>query len=394
MILLTTRISLLYLLIQPIVVTPTTTRSTGGSVTGSSPSSLSSPPLSNPTPSILIAGSANLDTFLPLKRLPTPGENVTLLPNKNPTIDVPGGKGCNQAIACSKLSLPSSSSDNQIFFLSRLGDAQIDKSTLKLIHVLQEYNVNIDHCQQCANFDCGRGYVFLEKDSGKVSAVVSGGSNLYGWSDWEDDHNASGDKSNDHIHKYLDVLFESSQPRCLLLQREIPEHVNYILANYVRNAYNKRSQKKRKWNMGSGKDTKRDLHHAIVIQDVGGEDRPITKEMLSLCDYIIPNESELKRLVQTFVPEGELETHMSRQNLKDQDSTFDDHKDIIKLAMILQEHGANNVLVTLSEKGSILILKESNNESRIYFQAACILPSAGGSMNSNAVVDETGAGDC
>ena len=30
-------------------------------------------------------------------------------------------------------------------------------------------------------------------------------------------------------------------------------------------------------------------------EDVGGEDRPISKEMLELCDYIVPNESELKR---------------------------------------------------------------------------------------------------
>ena len=144
---------------------------------------------------ILIAGSANLDTFLPLKRLPTAGENLTLLPNTKPTIDVPGGKGCNQAIACSKLSLASSSSskkkgtknkqDSHHYFLSRLGDIKTDKSTSKLLSVLQNNNVNIDHCQQCTNMDCGRGYVFLEKESGKVSAVVSGGSNLYGWDDWQ-----------------------------------------------------------------------------------------------------------------------------------------------------------------------------------------------------------------
>ena len=316
--------------------------------------------------SILIAGSANLDTFLPLKRLPNPGENLTLLPNTNPIIDVPGGKGCNQAIACSKLSKNddnfdldnsrSSMSRKKVHFISRLGDINIDQPTLKLIHVLEENHVDIKQSMQCKELSSGRGYVFLEKDTGKVSAVVSGGSNLYGWNDWESLVKGS----------YLDTIFESTQPKCLLLQREIPENVNYNLAKYVKTVHNKK---------------KSSDCQTIVLQDIGGEDRPMSSEMLSVCDYIMPNETELIRLVKTFATEEEWDEIQQMLRNHDQDDQFDH---VVKLASILQENGANNVLCTLGEKGSILIMK-ANNE--VHIQSACRL-------GDTDVVDETGAGDC
>ena len=40
---------------------------------------------------ILVAGSLNVDTFLPIHRFPSSGENLTLLPNLQPLVDVPGG---------------------------------------------------------------------------------------------------------------------------------------------------------------------------------------------------------------------------------------------------------------------------------------------------------------
>ncbi len=41
---------------------------------------------------------------MPIRRLPSPGENLLLIPHCHP-FDAPGGKGCNQAIAASFLSL-------------------------------------------------------------------------------------------------------------------------------------------------------------------------------------------------------------------------------------------------------------------------------------------------
>ena len=40
--------------------------------------------------SILVAGSLNADTFLPVHRFPSPGENLTLIRNQHPMVDVPG----------------------------------------------------------------------------------------------------------------------------------------------------------------------------------------------------------------------------------------------------------------------------------------------------------------
>ena len=34
--------------------------------------------------------------------------------------------------------------------------------------------------------------------------------------------------------------------------------------------------------------------------DIGGEERPMDRKMMESCDYLIPNESELKRLVRCF----------------------------------------------------------------------------------------------
>ena len=44
----------------------------------------------NAVQSILVAGSLNADTFLPVHRIPSPGENLTLVRNQHPMVDVPG----------------------------------------------------------------------------------------------------------------------------------------------------------------------------------------------------------------------------------------------------------------------------------------------------------------
>ena len=225
---------------------------------------------------LIIAGSANLDTFLPIKRLPQPGENLTLLPNTHPLIDIPGGKGCNQAIACQKLSLSSDSDSDsdsasspspsscKCKFLARIGT---DDGGKIIRRVLEEHNVDISNTlEECHLFPTGRGYVFLESDTGRVSAVVSGGSNMYGWDDF-------GSKTAEeldelfHVGRYGDDNSDvtdgadgaddggaSNKIQCLLLQREVPEFVNLILARYAKE------------------------RGILVLQDVGGEEREMDRD--------------------------------------------------------------------------------------------------------------------
>ena len=285
---------------------------------------------------IAIAGSANLDTFLPISHLPHAGENLTLLPNTHPTLDVPGGKGCNQAIACRKLS------KQKVSFLGRIGN---DDGGEIIAKVLKEHQVDIQHLQQCKDFPTGRGYVFLERMTGRVSAVVSGGSNMYGWENFR----CKTEKQLDSLLEEM-LMCEGDQgqsSKCLLLQREVPEFVNLMLA-------------KRAHQIG-----------IIVLQDIGGEEREMTNEMMSFCDYIMPNLTELSRLVKSF-----------ENVVVDVDPT--NHDSIVKSANILQKHGAKNVLVTLGEHGSLLVA----NDGSVIFQEPCMFD------KEVQIVDETGAGDC
>lgn len=281
---------------------------------------LFSPVLSN----ILVVGSANADTFLPIARLPTEGENLTLLPGTQPAVDVPGGKGCTQAVAASKLTT------NGCRFIGQFGT---DDAGILLLLCLHEAGVDTSNCGRHKHLSSGRGYVFLTK-SGAVSAVVSGGSNIYGWKEWNQE---SDEKLSDGE---IDQLLEGVS--CILLQREVPEFVNLRIACRAKQQGN-----------------------IIVIQDGGGEDRPITQEILQYCDFLMPNESELKRLAESFC-----------------DDSFETD-DYLSCAKLLQRKGARNVLVTRGSKGSTLLMEDGST----LYQAAFTLP-------RGLVADETGAGDC
>lgn len=166
---------------------------------------------------ILVVGSANADTFLPVARLPTEGENLTLLPGKQPVVDLPGGKGCTQAVAASKLT------GKSCRFVGQLGS---DTAAKVLLEALQNAGVDSSDCGIHENLPSGRGYVFLS-ESGSVSAVVSGGSNACGWIRWKEawEKRTNNDRiSDEELDKLLDGV------DCILLQREVPEYVNLLIA--------------------------------------------------------------------------------------------------------------------------------------------------------------------
>jgi sugar/nucleoside kinase (ribokinase family)/sugar phosphate isomerase/epimerase len=288
---------------------------------------------------ILVVGSINADTFLPVSRLPCEGENLTLLPGKQPVVDVPGGKGCTQAVAASKL--------YQAGTVSFVGQFGNDAAASTLKQALTDAHVDLVHSGSHKDLPSGRGYVFLS-ESGAVSAVVSGGSNTGGWKTWE--HAWEGYSKNPEnivLEGTLDVLMQDC--KCIMLQREVPEYVNMLVASYA----------KRHGNI-------------LVLQDVGGEDRPMDSAAMKCCDYLMPNESELQRLVRSFgVP---VESSKA-------DPSNTDTSTIVEMVQVLQKHGARNVLVTRGSRGSTLVTESGEVLHQPAFPA------------SN-VVDETGAGDC
>jgi sugar phosphate isomerase/epimerase len=87
--------------------------------------------------------------------------------------------------------------------------------------------------------------------------------------------------------------------------------------------------------------------------------------MMQCCDYLMPNESELRRLVRSVVG----------------DDGHDESGSIVDMVQILQKHGARNVLVTCGSQGSTLLTESGE----VLHQPACSV---------SQVVDETGAGDC
>jgi sugar/nucleoside kinase (ribokinase family) len=337
---------------------------------------------------ILIAGSANMDTFLPINHLPSPGENLLLVPHHHP-FDAPGGKGCNQAIASQLLSL-SQNNQSTSRFIGRIGK---DEAGRALCQILQSHNVdtafletvcasNQDHGQdQNGSIPTGRGYVFLEKESGKVSAVVSGGCNLYGWDGGGHGHGTNGHAKEQNLSNRMEEFFTPAENdatnnfySCLLLQREVPEWVNLQFAKYAKSK------------------------GITVLQDVGGEDRIMHRDMMECCDFLMPNVTELERLVRSLrsTEQNENPYYQHTTTRTSPPLPLDPNKDhdrIIEYAKLLQQNGAKHVLVTLGSGGSLLVPSEGRGD--VIFQPPCdrVLDPNGNEVPVH-IVDETGAGDC
>jgi len=270
-----------------------------------------SPSRCEPSKPILVVGSLNADIIIEIDRFPKQGE--TLGTRKSDTgYMVPGGKGANQAVAAARLAKGSSAQ-----FICQFGN---DSHAPTLEKVLVDNNVDISACGHSES-PSGQAFIFLE-ESGQNSILIVGGSNVA----WPA---SAGDQPG---------LPKVRGASVLLLQKEIPEHVNEAMAEVAAKA------------------------GVPVIQDVGGEDRPFSDRLLRNLTFICPNETELERI--TGMPtatEGQ----------------------VIAAARTLQSKGVKNVLVTLGADGAIwltsggLVVRQSS------------YPVPGG-----RVVDTTGAGDC
>ena len=318
---------------------------------------------------------------------------MTLLPHYEPSVDLPGGKGCNQAIASSKLL----GGGGAVSFIGQFGNDESTSSMLR--NALINNNVDISHSGQSKYYPCGRGYVLLVPNTGEVCAIVSGGSNLFGWDGWRCDDNDNYNDNDEHEEKQQHEVVSNDSIRnivkshkLLLLQCEIPSFINLRLAN---------------------------IAHELsipVILDAGGEDRLIKNELLQCCDYFIPNETELSRLVKHYrTNNDEDDDEISTQEVQDiqnQSGSSIQLQSLLQSVRMLQRHGASNVLVTLGSHGSILVKNRRKKQQQQQQQQLVVSPSSSSSSSSfyrrniiyqpscpllslgMSVVDETGAGDC
>ncbi|CAK0890887.1 unnamed protein product [Prorocentrum cordatum] len=224
-----------------------------------------------------------------------------------------GGKGANQAVAAARLS---GGTGRKVQFVCQFGN---DAHAPMLRKTLVDHGVDISGSGHCKDKPSGQGYVFLEPD-GTASSVVVGGSNA----SWPSE-----------IPADLSRLVGGAS--AVLLQREIPEHVNEYVAQAASSA------------------------RVPILQDAGGEDRPISDALLGMADFVAPNETELARL--TGLPVAS-------------------EAEAVAAAERLQARGARAVLVTLGEGGALLLTGQG-----LLLRQPCLRVPGG------RVVDATGAGD-
>jgi len=259
---------------------------------------------------ILVVGSINMDTIIDVQRLPTEGETITTR-RSDTGKSVPGGKGANQAVAVARMAAGTGREAPK--FVCQLGN---DAHAKTLEQALLANGVDIS-LSGVTDKPSGQGIVFLLED-GTVSSVVVGGSNAA----WPEDVDAP-------------LLAQIRSASAVLLQREIPEHVNVAVATAANAA------------------------KVPVFQDMGGADRPISDELLKMLALVSPNLSELERM--TGMPTSTEE-------------------EILQAARSIQARGAKHVLVTRGEDGALLLTENGQ-----------VLKQERHTVSQ--VVDETGAGD-
>ena len=229
-------------------------------------------------PDILVIGSMNADLVVRTSRFPGPGETIS---GEDLQI-IPGGKGANQAVAAARQSAA-------VAMVGRVGD---DSFGPQLINNLQRNNVDTSHVQVDPQSATGTAIIVVDAN-GQNSIVLSPGGN--------------GSVSPAEVR---DISF--SDHKLLLLQLEIPVET---VSAATRGA--------------------KESGLRVLLNPAPA--RPLPEELISLPDFILPNESELSLLTD--------------QPVKDLDSAE-------KAAKALLERGAQNVIVTLGANGALVVTKD------------------------------------
>ncbi len=187
---------------------------------------------------ILVIGSMNMDLVVNTNEIPSIGETVL----GNSMIQVPGGKGANQAVAMSKL-------EADVTFLGKVGSDAYGSS---LLESMSMSGVNIDHIERNNN-NTGIAVINVDKNADNNIIVIAG---------------ANWDVDKKYLEKHRN-LFEEND--LVVFQLEIP-------LTTVKEGL--------KISKEYGKTTILNPAPAFDLDD----------ETISYIDILIPNEHELERL--------------------------------------------------------------------------------------------------
>ena len=224
---------------------------------------------------ILDVGSLNADLVVRSPRFPQPGETIS---GEDLQI-IPGGKGANQAVAAAR----------QGVSVSMLGRVGSDSFGPELINNLKRNQVDTSHVLITPDSATGTATIIVDAN-GQNSIVLSPGGN--------------GKVSPADLEA---VSF--SEHKLLLLQLEIP--IETVLAA-----------------------AQRAKEYGLLVLLNPAPARPLPDELISLSDFILPNEGELSLL--------------AGQPVHDLPSAE-------KAAKILLERGAQTVIVTLGPNGALIV---------------------------------------
>lgn len=191
---------------------------------------------------IVVVGSANLDTVVPVPRHPRPGE--TILGGDHSLVC--GGKGANQAVAAARLG-------RRTCFIGRVGD---DAAGVRLRRGLEEADVDVEHLRTTEATPSGIALITVTSN-GDNSIVVSPGAN---------DHLAAAD-----IEPAQNLLESAA---VLLVQHEIPAEAVHAA---VLGAWGQ-----------------------VVLNPAPA--RALPPDVLDAVDVLVPNQTELAELAGGAVP--------------------------------------------------------------------------------------------
>lgn len=251
--------------------------------------------------SAVVVGSLNLDYSIALQRMPQPGETIAA---DSLTLN-PGGKGANQAYALGRLGCRT----------AMIGAVGRDGAGDTLIRNLQSAGVD---CSGVLRREEPTGQAFITVDKqGENSIIILHGANYtLTPADIEEKR----------------ALIEAAD--CLVMQLEVPMETVLAAAKLARAA---------------GK---------TVVLDPAPAPGPLPEELLRLCDFVKPNETELSLL--TGMPAG------SREECE-------------AAAKTLLQKGVGTVLVSLGAKGALAVTPHGS----------VLMPPP-----KVKAVDSTSAGDC